>query len=90
MGLEPKGCPTPEACSCLSPIWQPMATEPGDGAFRLYGLHVRNKTGFEGFEVHYVARNDEGEMVEPSTDSFTPWSFEDFEVWADAPQPPTR
>lgn len=70
--------------------WQPMATEPGDGAFRLYGLHVKNKTGFEWFEVHYVARNDEGEMVEPSTDSFTAWSFEDFEVWADAAQPPTR
>lgn len=55
--------------------WQPMTTEPGDGAFRLYGLHVKNKTGFAWFEAHYVARA---------------WSFEDFEVWADAPQPPTR
>lgn len=70
--------------------WQPMQNEPGDGAFRLYGLHVRNRSGFVWFEAHYVARDDGGQMIEPSGDSFASWSFEDFEVWAEAPEPPEQ
>ena len=69
--------------------WQPMATEPRDNRFRLYGLNVtNNRTGFTWFEVHYVAQDDDGQMVEPSGDAFSDWSYDDFEVWADAPQPP--
>lgn len=71
--------------------WQPMSSEPGDGNFRFYGVHVQNKSGFKWFEAHYVARDDEtGEMISPSGDHFSEWSYEDFEVWADAPQPPAQ
>lgn len=68
--------------------WNPMDTEPRDGAFRLYGIHVKHINGSEWFEVHYVAKDDDGQMIEPSGDAFSDWSFEDFEVWADAPSPP--
>jgi hypothetical protein len=69
--------------------WQPMETEPGDGAFRFYGLHCEhNRTGFKWFEVHYVALDDTGQLVEPSGDSFSTWAYDDFEVWCEAPLPP--
>jgi hypothetical protein len=68
--------------------WQPMATEPNDGEFRLYGLFVTNNVnGFTWFETHYVALNDDGQLVEPSGDNFDDWAFDDFKVWADVPQP---
>lgn len=67
--------------------WQPMATEPNDGKFRLYGLHVTNRSGFTFFEAHYVALNDDGQLIEPSGDNFDDWAFDDFIVWADVPQP---
>lgn len=70
--------------------WQPMSTEPCDGRFRLYGLHVALRSGFRWFEVHYVARDEEGQLLHPSGDSFSDWQFSDFEVWADAPQPPVQ
>ena len=70
--------------------WHPMPA-PRDGNFRFYGLHVsNNRTGFRWFEAHYVAEDDTGQMVEPSGDSFSDWSFEDFEVWADAPSLPAE
>lgn len=65
--------------------WQPMRTEPQDGNFRLYGLNVNHRNGHSWFEVHYLAYVD-GEMIEPSGDNFTDWSFENFEMWAPAPQ----
>lgn len=69
--------------------WQPMTSEPNDGKFRFYGLFVEhNKTGFEWFEAHYVAQNDDGQLILPSGDNFDDWAFDDFTVWADAPTPP--
>ncbi len=66
-------------------IWSPMRTEPLDGNFRLYGLNVKHRSGYKWWEVHYVAYVD-GELIHPSGDSFSEWSFEDFEMWAPAPQ----
>ncbi len=67
--------------------WQPIAAAPRDGRFCLYGLHVRNAAGFRWFEAHYVALNDDGELIEPWGDAFSTWHYDDFEVWADVPQP---
>ena len=66
--------------------WQPMNTAPTDGKFYLYGLHVsRNRHGW--FEVWYLAMDEEGQLVESSGDRFSTWNYDDFEVWAPAPQP---
>ena len=69
--------------------WQPIETEPGDGNFRFYGLHIVSKQ-MTWFEAYYLARNEEGEMVQTCGDPFSEWSFEDFEVWAPAPVPPEQ
>lgn len=66
-------------------LWAPIKTEPDDGNFRLYGLWVTHRNGHSWFEVHYVAHVD-GELIEASGDQFSTWSFEDFELWAPAPQ----
>jgi hypothetical protein len=69
--------------------WQPIETAPNDGNFRLYGLWVRGRAG-TWFEAYYLARDeDDGRMLETSTDIFSAWSFEDFTHWADAPAPPS-
>lgn len=68
--------------------WQPMNTEPNDGAFRFYGLHCKSADGFEWFEAHYVSLNNEGQLVLPSGDNFDDWAFADFECWVPAPTPP--
>jgi hypothetical protein len=65
--------------------WQPIETEPDDGSLRLYGLHVRHADGHNWFEIHYLSRADDGEMIQPSGDNFVDWTFDDFEVWAEAP-----
>ena len=71
-----------------SPTWQPMDTAPDDGDFYLYGVNVtNNKTGAKWFEVWYLARDDEGHMIDPSGDYFSEWSHDDFECWAKAPAP---
>jgi hypothetical protein len=69
--------------------WQPIETDPGDGSFHFYGLHVVNPR-HKWFEVYYLARDEvDGEMIQSSGDPFSEWSFEDFEVWSPAPvQPP--
>lgn len=68
--------------------WQKMDTEPNDGNFRLYGLHVKNRAGYRWFEVHYIRVDDDGTLIEPSGDNFSTWEYDDFEVWANVPQPP--
>jgi hypothetical protein len=30
-GIEPRGCPTPGACSCIPAQWRPIETAPRDG-----------------------------------------------------------
>ena len=71
------------------PEWQPISTDPNDGAYRFYGLYVtNNKTGFRWFEAHYVALDDGGQLLHPSGDNFDDWAYDDFEVWAPAPPLP--
>jgi len=73
--------------------WQPMNTEPNDGAFRLYGLHVYNishNISHSWLEIHYVALNEEGQLILPSGDNFDDWAFNDFECWAPAPRDPLK
>lgn len=60
---------------------------PGDGKFRLYGLTVNHKESDQFFECYYLAIDEGGDLVHPSGDVFDDWSLNDFEVWADAPQP---
>jgi hypothetical protein len=67
--------------------WQPIKTAPTDGKFYLYGLHVNNRGGHSWFEVWYLSRDEDGELIETSGDQFSTWSYDDFEVWAPAPQP---
>jgi len=71
--------------------WQPISTLDHDrlDEFRLYGLFVYSGP-LEWFEVHYVALDDTGQLVEPSGDSFTGWNLEDFEFWTDVPEVPKR
>lgn len=70
--------------------WQPIGTDPQDGSYRLYGLHLRNREGLRWFEAYYVALDTvEGTVLTPSGDIFSDWDYTDFEVWADAPQPPS-
>jgi hypothetical protein len=68
--------------------WQPIATEPNDGDFRLYGLHVSHRSGHQWFEVHYLAWEDGGDMIDPAGDTFSDWCHSDFEFWAPAPKMP--
>lgn len=71
--------------------WQPIATAPNDGSFRLYGLHVRSRSLPAGwFEVYYLALDEDGALLETSGDPFGTWTYDDFEVWADAPAPPSN
>lgn len=66
-------------------VWQPIESDPSDGNFRLYGLNLKDKHGNEWFEVHYLAQDiTDGLMRQPNGD-VAKWSWEDFEVWADAP-----
>ena len=67
--------------------WQPMNTAPTDGKFYLYGLHVNSRNRHGWFEVWYLAADEEGQLVESSGDRFSTWNYDDFEVWAPAPQP---
>lgn len=69
--------------------WQPIGKDPCDGKFRLYGLHVKHRTGSEWFEAHYLSFDSSGEMLEPSGDIFTDWSWNDFEVFSECPPQPT-
>lgn len=69
--------------------WHKIGSEPRDGNFRFYGLHVTNKRGFRWFEVWYVVMGEGGTLLDSSGDVFSTWSYDDFEVWADVPQPPT-
>jgi hypothetical protein len=67
--------------------WQPIKTAPSDGNFYLYGLRVDGRRGGSWFEAYYLRRDDDGELFESSDDQFSTWSYDDFEVWALAPQP---
>lgn len=68
--------------------WQDIASAPNDSDFRWYGLHVKHRGGHEWFEAHYIAHDDNGQMIEPNGDGFTDWSFENFEFWCNAPPLP--
>lgn len=68
--------------------WQPIATDPNDGAYRFYGLHVTGPTGYTWFEAHYVALDDTGQLLLASGDNFDDWAYDDFEVWSPAPPQP--
>jgi hypothetical protein len=72
----------------LAGEWQDIETAPKDGRFRLYGLTVNSSRIGEFFEAHYLALTEDGELVHPSGDLFDDWHYNDFEVWADIPQPP--
>jgi hypothetical protein len=69
--------------------WQPIATEPNDGNYRLYRLTVNHRDGTSWGEVHYLAWEDGGDMIDASGDKFSDWSHSDFEHWAEAPSMPS-
>lgn len=69
--------------------WQDISTAPNDSDFRFYGLHVNHKDGSSWFEAHYVAWDDDGNMVLPSGDNFDDWAYSDFEFWAPSPALPS-
>jgi hypothetical protein len=77
--------PLTHGCSPTVPEWQPIETEPSDGDYRLYGLHVRG-IGDEWLEIHYLAWGDGGNMIDAAGDYFSEWSHSDFEFWAPAPE----
>ena len=67
--------------------WKP-GFGPNDGKFRLYGLYVNHSGLGQVFEVHYVALDEDGQLILPGGDNFDDWHFTDFECHMDVPTPP--
>jgi hypothetical protein len=65
--------------------WRDISSEPNDGKFRFYGLHVQHDGLGRVFEAHYIAMDEDGQLILPGGDNFDDWHFTDFEVWCDAP-----
>lgn len=72
---------SPPVSDASREAWRPIKTAPKDGNFHFYGLHVTNPR-MTWFEAYYLARNEEGEMIQTCGDPFSEWSFDDFEVWS--------
>ena len=67
--------------------WQPIETDPDDGALHLRGLWVtHNRTGARWWEVIAGRVDDTGDFVDH--DGNSPWRKEDYSHWAPIPEPP--